>query len=370
MSFLRFIGLIIAFALLLTGCSQKISQIEYDRKNYEYEQLKVRYDLLQQEIDSGVKTVSTPKATRVDSTLNIVAYKTLQSKYETLLNENIALENSYNEFRKQQGFSNENSAPSTPSTENETDTELNEKYQALLNSNLALQTAYDELKEAQEVQETPNTVVAPGTVPIASYNELRLEKTEVEKRYVILENRYNALKEASLEHNLSSVETSDMIEPTEINPDQNIGKGVFESEENSIDLGAMVVQSASYNGLFFDFDTYDRTEEYLVLEIAVKNNSQTDLKTFWNTEKIEIVDQDNNLYTAQSFRVGVDYAKEDKGTLLKKIKDDNTVFARFAFEELPQDFNQIKSLQFIVVIDGESQLIKFTQIDISEIEEN
>ena len=175
------------------------------------------------------------------------------------------------------------------------------------------------------------------------------------------------MKKTKKTSNASSISSAEIVEPTEIDPDLNIGKGTFEMEENSVDLGSMIVQSASHNGLFFDFDDYDRTEEYLVLEIAVKNNSQNNLKTFWNAEKIEITDKYGNIYNANSFRVGIDYASQVDGTLIKRIKDENTVFARFAFEELPIDFKQIQSLKFIIVIEGEERAIEFTQIDISKV---
>ena len=411
MSSLRFIGINIILVVLLTSCSQKISQLEYDRKSYEYTQLKIRYDLLQQEVDGGLKKTSNETPIKVSSDVNIAEYEALQLKYETLLNENLALESAYNESRTEI-----NTPSNVKKTENNQDYEtLKIKYDALLSENLMLknahkdlettentpkeatlddikaeeiQTNYDALKtkydllveenvalennisELEKKQKPSKKSNAPGTIPVKAYNELKIEKADIEKRYAILENRYNDLKKSSLANNSSSIGTAEMIEPTEINPEQNIGKGIFESEENSIDLGSRIVHSASYNGLFFEFDTYDRTNDYLVLDIAVKNNSQTDLKTFWNTDKIEITDQYSNVYTAKSFRVGVDYANDKNGTLSKKINEDNTVFARFAFEDLPKDLKQITNLQFIVSIDGEMQMISFTQIDISTIEAN
>ena len=53
---------------------------------------------------------------------------------------------------------------------------------------------------------------------------------------------------------------------------------------------------------------------------------------------------------------------------LKKIKEENIVFARFAFEDLPRNFKQIQSLKFIVIIEGEERAVEFTQINISKID--
>lgn len=312
MSILRFIGILITITFLSTSCSQKVSQIDYDRKNYEYDQLKIRYDLLRQETD-GKKTETV--VNKVTSEVDFAEYEEMQQNYETLLTQHQALENAYNELHEKQ-------------------------------------------QKAQPV-ETSNTISE------VDFNELKAEKTALEKRYAILEHKYNSLKEVANESNVAS---NEIVEPLEIDPDLNIGKGTLELEENSIDLGSMIVQSASHNGLFFDFDDYDRTEEYLVLEVAIKNNSQNHLKTFWNAEKIQIIDKSGNTYTANYFRVGVDYASQIDNTLMKKIKDENTVYARFAFEELPSDFKHIQSLKFIVIIDGEERAVEFTQIDISKIE--
>lgn len=314
MSIIRFIGTLIVFVILFTSCSQKISQLDYDKKIYEYDQLKIRYDLLRKEVD-GSTSITTNTITKKTET-NTADYEQLKQKYDKLLRQHASL-----------------------------------------------QTAYNEL----ETKDEGNKPIPPGTVSKIAYNELKEEKARIEKRYAILENRYNVLKEMSEESIGSSIASAEIVELTEINSDLNIGKGILEIEENSIDLGTTVVQSASFNGLFFDFDTYERTEDYLVLEVAVKNNSQNSLKTFWNAEKIQVVDAYGNTYTADYFRVGVDYASE-ANTLTKRIKDENTIFARFAFEELPSNFNHVQSLKFIVIIDDEERAIEFTQIDISQIE--
>lgn len=314
MSIQRFIGILIVITILLTSCSQKISQIDYDRQVYEYDQLKIRYDLLRKEVDGSTATTTKTPTTVTPS--NDAAYEELKQNYDKLLKEHASL-----------------------------------------------QVAYDDLQQ----QATETKPVPPGTVSKTAYNQLKEEKATLEKRYAILENRYNTLKEVSEESSASSIASAEIIEPVDIDPDLNIGKG--EVEESSIDLGVNIVQSASFNGLFFDFDTYERTLDYLVLDVAVKNNSQSSLKTFWNAEKVQIIDTYGNAYTADYFRIGVDYNNADK-TLVKRIKDENTVFARFAFEELPSDFKQIQSLKFIVIIDGEERPIEFTQIDISKIEQD
>lgn len=320
MNIQRFIGILITMTILLTSCSQKVSQIDYDKKTYEYDQLKIRYDLLRNEVDGGITTTTSapPKTTTVPPQNHHTDYEQLKQNYEKLLKEHASL-----------------------------------------------QVAYDDM-QIKEDEAKATKSVPPGTVSKTAFNELKEEKAALEKRYVILENRYNTLKELSKTSNTSSIASAEIVEPTEINPDLNIGKG--ELEESSIDLGTTIVQSASFNGLFFDFDTYERTQDYLVLEVAIKNNSQNSLKTFWNAEKIQIIDTYGNTYTTDYFRVGVDYANETNNTLAKRIKDENTVFARFAFEELPDDFKQIQSLKFIVIIDGEERPIEFTQIDISQIE--
>ena len=105
----------------------------------------------------------------------------------------------------------------------------------------------------------------------------------------------------------------------------------------------------------------------MILEIAVKNNNQSSLKTVWDAKKIQLISNDNQTYTSNVFRIGVDYPNKKNNTLTKKIKDENTVFARFAFENLPANLKQIKSLKFIVEIDGEERAIEFTHINISQI---
>jgi hypothetical protein len=91
------------------------------------------------------------------------------------------------------------------------------------------------------------------------------------------------------------------------------------------------------------------------------------LKTFWDASKVQIISNDNQTYTSNVFRIGVDYPNKKNKTLAKKIKDKNTVFARFAFEDLPTNLKQIKSLKFIVEIEGEEQIIEFTHINVSQI---
>ena len=407
MSILRFIGIALIFSFLFTGCSPQISQIEYDRKNYELEQLKIRYDLLQQETDGNFNKGTT--TTKVSSEVNIADYNALETNYKNLLKQNVALENAYNELREQLDIPTEIRIPneeigSEVNTSYET---LKENYETLLVKHTALDKSYNTLKERQtaamEITETEHSIeydklqldykmllnqklalekdykslqqeqqatatTAPGMVPMTTYNELKIEKTDLERRFTILENRYNALNERTSITPSSTIASAEIIEPTELNPNNNIRKGMIEREENSIDLGENIVQSASLNGLFFDFDTYTRTEDFLVLEIAVKNNNQASLKTFWNADKIEITGQNGNTYTSKSFRIGVDYANEKNGTLLKKIDDENTVFARFAFEDLPSNLKHITSLEFVVIIDGEQRQIKFTQLDVSNIE--
>ena len=100
----------------------------------------------------------------------------------------------------------------------------------------------------------------------------------------------------------------------------------------------------------------------------MKNNSQSNLKTIWQTDKIQITDSENRTIAATSFRVGIDYVDADKAILTKRIKDENTVFARFAFENVPSNFNLIKSLKFIVNIDGEEREVELAQLDIVEVQ--
>lgn len=319
MNAIRFLSILILFTILLSSCGRKVSQIDYDRQVYEYDQLKLRYDLLQQEIDGGTTSTDQIPQSAV-STKNEdynKEYEALQQKYEQLLKE-------YN----------------------------------------SLQVAHEDLKLKKE-EATP---IAPGGVSRATYNELKEEKTDLEKRYVILENRYNALKEFSEASNASSITSAEILEPIAMDADLNVKKGKPEMKQNPVDVHTEIIQSASFDGLFFDFDTYERTEAYLVVEIAVKNNSKSSLKTFWNADKIQLIDKFGRSYTANYFRVGVDYAKSNN-TLTKKIKDENTVFARFAFEDLPSDIKHIQSLKFMILVDGEERPIEFTSIDISQIEE-
>ena len=315
---LRFIGIIISLALLLTGCSQKISKLEYDKQIYEYEQLRMRYELLKQEAVGNTLKGETPTAiTRVSSDVNIKEYN-----------------------------------------------EVKQNYKALLEQHTALEKAYEELREEHY---KPRETTPPGSVPVTTYNELRKEKENLEAKYAALENRYNTLKEGNSNGNTSTINTAEIVEPMEIDLDQNTGKGIFEMEETSIDVSSMVIQSASFNGLYFDYDTYERTSEYLILEIAVKNNNQSSLKTVWDAKKIQLISNDNQTYTSNVFRIGVDHPNKKHNTLTKKIKHENTVFARFAFENLPANLKQIKSLKFIVEIDGEERAIEFTHINVSQI---
>jgi hypothetical protein len=318
MGSLRFIGIIISLALLLTNCSQKISKLEYDKQIYEYEQLKFRYELLKREaVGNTSKGEIPPGITRVTSDVNIKDYNEIKQNYTVLLAQHTTLEKSYEALR-------------------------NEHYKS--------------------GETTP-----PGNVPIGTYNELKKEKEILEAKYATLENSYNNLKEVASDGNKSTINTAEIVEPTEIDPDKNVGKGIFEMEETSINVNTMVIQSASFDGLYFDYDTYERTSDYLILEIAVKNNNQSTLKTVWDANKIQIIGLNNQTYTSNVFRIGVDYPNKKNNTLAKKIKDENIVFARFAFEDLPNDLKQIKSLKFIVEIDGEERVIEFTHINVSQI---
>lgn len=315
----RFIMIILSFAFLLTNCSQKVSKLEYDKQIYEYEQLRIRYELLKQETAGntakGQNTTTT--ITRVTNDVNIKDYNDVKFNYKTLLEQHTALEKAYSELRE-------------------------EHYK-------------------------PKETTPPGSVPIASYNELKQEKEALEAKYAALENRYITLKEVLSDKNVSTINTAETTTPAEIDPAKNIGKGAFEIEETSIDVNSMVIKSASFNGLFFDYDTYERTSEYLILDIAIKNNNQSSLKTVWDAKKIQIISNDNQTYISNVFRIGIDYPNKKDNTLTKKIKDENTVFARFAFENLPNDLKHIKSLKFIVEIDGEERVIEFTHINVSQI---
>jgi hypothetical protein len=319
MGLLRFIGIIISLALLLTSCSQKISKLEYDKQIYEYQQLNMRYELLKQESPGNI---TKDKTTLSDITKESNGFSTKE----------------YNEVKR--------------------------NYKALLDQHTALEKAYEELLDEHY---KPREVTPPGNVPVATYNELKKEKETLDAKYVALENHYNTLKKVASNGNTSTINTAEIVEPTEIDPDKNIGKGIFEMEETSIDVNTMVVQSASFNGLYFDYDTYERTSEYLILEIAVKNNNQSTLKTIWDANKIEIISDDNQTYTSNVFRIGVDYSNKKENTLTKKIKDKNTVFVRFAFKNLPSNLKKIKSLKFMVEIDGEERMIELTHINVSQI---
>lgn len=318
---LRFIGIIISLALLLTSCSQKISKLDYDKQVYEYKQLSLRYELLKRETDGNTAKGETPPGiTKVSNDVNLKEFNSLKQKYDALLEQQTALERAYEELRE----------------------------------------------EHYKVKE----VTPPGSVPVTAYNELKQEKEVLANNYAALEKRYNSLKEVTSNSNTSTINTAEIIEPTEIDPSKNMGKGKIELEETSIDVGSSIIQSTSVNGLFFDYDTYERTGDFLILEVGVKNNSQTNLKTFWNAKKVQIIGDDNKTYTSNSFRIGVDYANKTDNTLTKRIKDANTVFARFAFEGLPDDVKHIKSLKFIVEINGEERIIELTHINVSEIEYN
>lgn len=313
---LRFIGIIILLASLLTSCSQKISKLEFDKQAYEYEQLKFRYELLKQETAGNTTKSKMPSNTRrVTNDVNLKKYNDLQQKHEVLLEEQEALKTTYEELRE---------------------------------------------RHYKPTEATPNE-----NVPAVENWER--EKEIAENRYAALEKRYDNLKKVISDRKKPATHNAEIIEIAEIDPTKNIGKGAFEVKENSIDFSSSIIQSASFNGLFFDYDTYERTEDYLILEVAIKNNSRTNLKTVWDARRIQIVTADNNIYTSNTFRVGVDYAAEKSNRLTKKIKDEYTVFARFAFEDIPKDIKKVKNLKFIVEIDGKECVIEFTHIDVSEI---
>lgn len=307
--------------LVFASCSQKISKLDYDKQAYEYQQLQLRYELLKKEesgnTDKGITTISSPT---IPSVTNSEAkdYDALKAKYETLLTEKEALEAAY-----------------------------------------SATVAETETKTKTEVQ----SATPPGSVPAATYNNLKTEKNDLEKRLVILEKRYETLKESVT---ASTANSSEYLEVATIENGINTTKGVF--EEPSMRSNAPAIKLASHNGLYFEYDTYNRNNNYLILDVAVKNNSQSNLKTIWETEKIQITDSDNRTITANSFRVGIDYVDADKGSLIKRIKDENTVFARFAFENIPSDFNVITSLKFTINIDGEEREVELAQLDIVEVQ--
>lgn len=305
--------------LVFASCSQKISKLDYDKQAYEYQQLQLRYELLKKEqsgnTDKGIPTVSNttiPMATNSEGK----DYDALKAKYETLLTEKTALETAYNAT----------------------------------------------LAEANEIKEITK-VSPPGSVPAANHNELKAEKNELEKKYVILQKRYETLKESVSNSTITSAEYAEV---ESLGNSANTSKGIF--EESSLRSEAQVIKRASYNGLYFEYDTYSRNNDYLILDIAVKNNSQSNLKTTWQTDKIQITDLENRTITANSFRVGVDYVDADKNVLSKRIKDENTVFARFAFENIPSDFSLITNLKFTVIIDGEEREVELAQLDIVDVQ--
>lgn len=317
--FMKNIHFIIGLTILVfASCSQKISKLDYDKQAYEYQQLQLRYELLKKEksgnTDEGVATISKPT---IPATTNaeVGDYDALKAKYETLLTEKTALEEAYNAT----------------------------------------------LAETSEIKET-TAVSPPGSVPATTYKELQGEKNELEKKYVILQKRYETLKESVSNPTLN---TAEYAEAEAIRKGTNVSKGVF--EESSLRSEAKVVKRASYNGLYFEYDTYSKNNNNLILDIAVKNNSQSNLKTIWQTDKIQITDAENRTFTANSFRIGLDYVDADKNVLTKRIKDENTVFARFAFENIPSDFNLIRSLKFTVRIDGEDREVELSQLDIVEV---
>ena len=318
---MRNIHLIIGLSIIVfASCSQKISKLDYDKQAYEYQQLQLRYELLKKEqannTDQSITTVPSTTISTTDREESAEKYATLQDKYETLLEEKLALEKAYNA----------------------------------------------RLVEANKIKE--NTVTSPpGSVPATNYNALKTEKNELERNYVILEKRYEALKESI---SASTINSAEYVEATTIENGTNVTKGLF--EEPSFQSEAKVIKRASHNGLYFEYDDYSRNDNYLILDIAVKNNSQSNLKTIWETGKIQITDSENRTFIANSFRVGVNYVDADKNVLTKRIKDENTVFARFAFENIPSDFNLITNLTFTVNIDGEERIVELAQLDVVEVQ--
>ena len=82
--------------ILFTSCSQKISQLDYDKKIYEYDQLKIRYDLLRKEVD-GSTSITTNTITKKTET-NTADYEQLKQKYDKLLRQHASLQTAYNEL--------------------------------------------------------------------------------------------------------------------------------------------------------------------------------------------------------------------------------------------------------------------------------
>jgi hypothetical protein len=308
---MRNIHLIIGLSILVfASCSQKISKLDYDKQAYEYQQLQLRYELLKKEQFGNTDESIVEVPTTNNST--VADYDALKAKYDALLMEKETL------------------SPMSEGTVKETET---------------------------------TSVIPPGSVPTATYNELKTEKVTLEKKLVILEKRYETLKESVTN---STMNSNKYVEVSTIENGMNTTKGVF--EEPSMRTNAPTIKLASHNGLYFEYDTYNRNNNFLILDIAVKNNSQSNLKTIWQTDKIQITDSENRTIAATSFRVGIDYVDADKAILTKRIKDENTVFARFAFENVPSNFNLIKSLKFIVNIDGEEREVELAQLDIVEVQ--
>ncbi len=319
---MRKIHLIIGLSIIVfSSCSQKISKLDFDKQAYEYQQLQLRYELLKKEqsgnTGKGITEVTNTTIPVVNNT-QTKELTDLQAKYEALLEEKLDLERAYN-------------------------------------------ATVEQTKEIENLQNS----IPPGSVPVTNYNELKTEKAQLEKKYVILEKRYAALKESKTT-STSTISSAEYADATIVGSGVNTSKGVY--EESSLRTNAQVITRASYNGLYFEYDTYNRNNNYLILDIAVKNNNQSNLKTVWETGKIQITDSENRTIIANSFRVGVDYVDTNRGILTKRIKDENTVFARFAFENVPNDFNLITSLKFTVIIDGEERNVELAQLDIVEVQ--
>ncbi len=306
-----------------SNCSPKISKVDYNKLSYEHQQLKLRYEMLKQEQDMGNTTkgeaTSDTKLApfKIARDIDLKDYEDLQRKYSALSEQYQALEKSYESVRTEQ------------------------------------------LK--------PRDSVPPGTVSVTTYNQLKKDYTELEEKYSMLETRYENLKVITAPQHTAIPQQKDTHEDPkkeEVVLRESAIKGSIMPEESSKEIGAVTVASVTQLDLHFSFEGYEQTANDLMLMVAVKNNSPKILKTFWDKGTVELLGNDNQTYTAKDFRVGVDFATE-KGTLTKKITEEQTVFVRFSFEGVPADVKMIKTLQYTVRIDGETKTIEFKHLDLS-----
>lgn len=383
--YILWIGL--ALLTITTSCNRGISKIEHDKLNYEYNQLKQRYKMLEAQkggVPNDVVLGGTTKGgdiTEVDFAKLELDYQRLGVKYDSVATElefvNNRLKNTLNSTKSgtvsQAQYDALNESYQDLKKEVETLKNTKPTNTDVVNREVVAKADYDRLAEEVERLKTENQKLKASKNKTTTttegewqrkYRQLKLEHDALVQQkdlltdpaqLLLLQSKYDELKKEHEDLNERYQSLEDRY--NHLNAYKETDADITKEVEVEVTSGGM--NMAKVYNLGFKLNSYERDgNSPLKIQLKVANDGTEDAIVKTGVKDVELTTTDGKIYNAVLLKLN---GSRTASTLKKKMKKNTEEEFLLTFEKDIATSN-FASLKIIGTIDGKPFITTFKNI--------